>query len=169
MDLPSSLIQHRVSQHVLDTITWTGHRLLPDCSLRKGTHFLILTSFMELSIRRQRFICIYLYKSHLTNLVRLFLRRSRPISFDFSRLRQFVISSYQPIPRGLPSSFLRHGYFISKASVVSQCTSFPSRTTVAIGGARLSSARIACEAPARARISSQWPSRMKTSSTDAAS
>jgi hypothetical protein len=123
MDLPSSLIQHRVSQPVLDTITWTGHRLLPDFRLGKGTRLPLLTSFREFSICRQRFICIYLYKSHLTNLVRLFLRRSRPISFDFSRLRQFVISSYQPIPRGPPSSLLRHGYFITKVSVVSQAES----------------------------------------------
>ena len=38
-----------------------------------------------------------------------------------------------------------------------------------LGRRQIHSARIASDAPARARISSQWPSRMNTSSTAAAS
>ena len=57
----------------------------------------------------------------------------------------------------------------TSTSAVGTLVSMPSRSTVAIGGARSISARIASEAPARARISSQWPSRMNTSSTAAAS
>jgi hypothetical protein len=78
MDLPSSLIQHRVSQHVLDTLTWTGHRLLPDFGLGKGTRSPILTSFTGFSIRHQRFACAHLYESHLPDLSPTFPQRSRP-------------------------------------------------------------------------------------------
>jgi len=47
-------------------------------------------------------------------------------------------------------------------SEVETSTGSPFRMTVALGGARSSSARIASDAPERARISNQWPSRTKT-------
>jgi hypothetical protein len=54
-------------------------------------------------------------------------------------------------------------------SAVEISISRPSRITAALGGARSSNARIAADAPARARISSQWPRRMKTRRTADAS
>ncbi len=57
----------------------------------------------------------------------------------------------------------------TRTSAVGTSCSRPSRTTVAAGGARSISVRIASDAPARARISSQCPSRMNTSSTAEAS
>ena len=54
-------------------------------------------------------------------------------------------------------------------SAVGSSISLPSRSTVALGGARSRSALRAADAPARARISSQCPSRMKTRRTAEAS
>ena len=54
-------------------------------------------------------------------------------------------------------------------SAVGISTGSPLRMTVAFGGVRLRSAFIASEAPARARISSQWPKSTNVSRTTAAS
>ena len=54
-------------------------------------------------------------------------------------------------------------------SAVGTSTGSPSRSTVAIGGARSISARTASLAPPRARISNQWPSRTNVVSIAAAS
>ena len=53
----------------------------------------------------------------------------------------------------------------ASTSAVGTSTSIPLRITVAFAGVRSISALIADDAPARARISSQWPSRMNTSRT----
>ncbi len=57
----------------------------------------------------------------------------------------------------------------TRTAEVGTSTSTPSRSTRAVGGARSISLRMASEAPARARISSQCPMRMKTSSRAEAS
>ncbi len=57
----------------------------------------------------------------------------------------------------------------ANTSAVGTSTSTPLRMTEAFAGVRSISAVMADDAPARARISSQWPSRMKTSRTATAS
>ena len=98
---------------------WIGNRLLPDLSRESGESpdFDIILLF---SIRQRRFICIHLYELYLTDQVRLFLNVHDQGLSSRSRLRQFGTSSYQPIPRGPPSSLLKHGYFITEASFVTQ-------------------------------------------------
>jgi hypothetical protein len=98
---------------------WTGHRLLPDSSRERNPSPDFGIS-LWVSIRQRRFICIHLYESYLTDHVRLFLNVHDQSLSNRSRLRQFVISSYQPIPRGLPSSLLKHGYFTTEVSFVTQ-------------------------------------------------
>ena len=57
----------------------------------------------------------------------------------------------------------------ANTSAVGTSTSAPLRMTEAFAGVRSISAVMAEDAPARARISSQWPTRMKTSRTATAS
>jgi len=99
-----------------------------------------------------------------------------PISFFTGRLSPVsMLSSTLDSPSTTTPStgILSPGRIITMSSrstsEVGTSTGCPSRMTVAWGGARFIRAWIAWEAPARARISIQWPKSTKTSSRTAAS